>query len=95
MVVIALKVIVSLVIAMIWYKLSSNQETSIFFFVLMLVIFFIRPIAYQSPTERQEYLEKFKRSKERQMSLERMRREEKKRSAEEKKKRMGIKDDEK
>ncbi|MBD5164860.1 hypothetical protein [Helicobacter sp.] len=90
--VIVLKVVVSLVIAMIWYKLTSNQETAIFFFVLMLVIFFIRPIAYQSPTERQEYLEKFKRSKERQMNLERMRRDEKKKSVEEKKKRMGVKD---
>lgn len=91
--VIALKVILSLVIAMVWYQLTSNQETAIFFFVLMLVIFFIRPIAYQSPTERQEYLEKFKRSKERQMNLERMRKEEKKKTLEEKKKRMGVKDD--
>ncbi|WP_297813670.1 hypothetical protein [uncultured Helicobacter sp.] len=91
--IIALKVIVSLIIAMIWYKLSSNQEISIFFFVLMLIIFFIRPIAYQSPKEREEYLEKFKRSKERQMNLERMRRDEKKKSAEEKKKRMGVKDE--
>ncbi len=89
--VIVLKVVVSLVIAMIWYKLTSNQETAIFFFVLMLVIFFIRPIAYQSPTERQEYLEKFKRSKERQMNLERMRREEKKKTIGKKKKKMGVK----
>ncbi len=91
--IIALKVVVSLVVAMIWYQLTSNQETAIFFFVLMLVIFFIRPIAYQSPTERQEYLEKFKRSKERQMNLERMRRDEKKKSMEEKKKRLGVKDE--
>lgn len=91
--VIALKVIVSLAIAMAWYRLTSDQEQSIFFFVLMLIIFFIRPIAYQSPTEREEYLEKFKRSKERQMNLERMRRDEKKKSAEEKKKRMGVKDE--
>lgn len=94
MVIIALKVILSLVVAMSWYQLTSNQETAIFFFVLMLVIFFIRPITYQSPTERQEYLEKFKRSKERQMNLERMRKEEKKKSLEEKKKRIGAKDDE-
>lgn len=38
--IIALKVIISLGIAMIWYKLTSNQDVAIFFFVLMLVIFF-------------------------------------------------------
>ena len=91
--IIALKVIISLGIAMIWYKLTSNQEVSIFFFVLMLVVFFIRPIAYQSPTERQEYLEKFKRSRERQMNLELMSKDENKNSLSEKKKRMGVKDE--
>lgn len=73
---------------MVWYKLTENQEISIAFFVLMLVISFMRPITYQSPTEREEYLEKFRRSKERQMNLEQMRREEKKKSLEEKKKKM-------
>ena len=82
---IVVKVIASLLVAMAWYHLTANQETSIFFFVLMLVICFIRPIAYQSVTEREEYLEKFRRSKERQMNLEKMRREEKKKAMEEKK----------
>ncbi|MDA3966418.1 MULTISPECIES: hypothetical protein [Helicobacter] len=86
--VIALKVIISLAVAMAWYKLTENQEISIAFFVLMLAISFMRPITYQSPTEREEYLEKFRRSKERQLNLENMRREEKKKALEEKKKRI-------
>lgn len=81
--VVLFKVITSLIIAMVWYKLTSNQETAIFFFILMLVIFFIRPISYQSPTERQEYLDKFRKSKERQMNIEQLRREEKKKAQEE------------
>ncbi|TLD85048.1 hypothetical protein LS70_000345 [Helicobacter sp. MIT 11-5569] len=85
----ALKVVISLAIAMAWYQLTSNQETAIFFFVLMLVIFFVRPIAYQSQTEREEFIEKYRRSKERQRNLEKMRQEEKKKALEEKKKRMG------
>ncbi|WP_257004286.1 hypothetical protein [Helicobacter pullorum] len=47
------------------------------------MIFFIRPISYQSPTERQEYLDKFRKSKERQMNIEQLRREEKKKAQEE------------
>ena len=81
--VVIFKVITSLIIAMVWYKLTSNQETAIFFFILMLVIFFIRPISYQSQTERQEYLDKFRKSKERQMNIEQVRREEKKKAQEE------------
>ncbi len=81
--VVIFKVITSLIIAMVWYKLTSNQETAIFFFILMLVIFIIRPISYQSPTERQEYLDKFRKSKERQMNIEQLRREEKKKAQEE------------
>ncbi|MCI5968706.1 hypothetical protein [Helicobacter sp.] len=85
----ALKVIISLGIAMVWYQLTANQETAIFFFILMLGIFFIRPISYQNQTERQEFIEKYRRSKERQRNLEKMRQEEKKKAFEEKKKRMG------
>ena len=81
--VVIFKVITSLIIAMVWYKLTSNQETAIFFFILMLVIFFMRPISYQSPTESQEYLDKFRKSKERQMNIEQLRREEKKKAQEE------------
>ncbi len=81
--VVALKVIASLIIAMVWYQLTSNQETAIFFFILMLIIFFIRPIAYQSPTERQDYLDKFHKAKERQANIEQLRREEKKKVQEE------------
>ena len=43
----------------------------------MLIVFFIKPIAYQSPTEREEFIEKFRKSKERQINLELMRKEEK------------------
>lgn len=74
-----LKIVISLLVAMVWYHLSGNAETAIFFFIFMLVVFFIRPISYQSPTEREEYLEKFRRSKERQLNLENMRIQEKKR----------------
>ena len=81
-----LKVIVSLAIAMAWYQLTSNQETSIFFFVLMLGILFVRPITYQNQTERAEFIEKYRRSKERQRNLERMHLEEKKKAREEKQK---------
>ena len=81
-----LKVIVSLAIAMAWYQLTSHQETSIFFFVLMLGILFVRPITYQNQTERAEFIEKYRRSKERQRNLERMRLEEKKKAREEKQK---------
>lgn len=81
-----LKVIVSLAIAMAWYQLTSNQETSIFFFILMLGILFVRPITYQNQTERAEFIEKYRRSKERQRNLERMRLEEKKKAREEKQK---------
>ena len=81
-----LKVIVSLAIAMAWYQLTSNQETSILFFVLMLGILFVRPITYQNQTERAEFIEKYRRSKERQRNLERMRLEEKKKAREEKQK---------
>ena len=83
-----LKVVISLAIAMAWYQLTSNQETSIFFFVLMLGILFIRPITYQNQTERAEFIEKYRRSKERQRNLERMRLEEKKKAREEKQKAM-------
>lgn len=86
-----LKVLVSLGIAMAWYQLTSNQETAIFFFVLMLGVFFVRPIAYQSQTEREEFIEKYRHAKERQRNLEKRRQEEKKKAYEEKKKRMGIK----
>lgn len=82
-----LKVVISLGIAMCWYKLTGNQEISIAFFVMLLVIFFIKPIPYQSPTERKEYIEQIKHSQERQASLENLRRDVKKRAAEDKKKR--------
>lgn len=71
---------------MAWYQLTSNQETSIFFFILMLGILFVRPITYQNQTERAEFIEKYRRSKERQRNLERMRLEEKKKAREEKQK---------
>lgn len=83
------KIILSLGIAMAWYQLTGNQETAFFFFILMLAIFFIRPIAYQNQTQREEFLEKYKRSKERQKNLEKMRQEEKRKAYEERKKRMG------
>ena len=54
-----LKIIVSLAIAMAWYQLTSNQETSIFFFILMLGILFVRPITYHNQTERAEFIEKY------------------------------------
>lgn len=80
-----LKVVISLGIAMAWYQLTQNQETAIFFFILMLGILFIRPIPYQKQSERVEYMEKYRRAKERQKNLERMRLEEKRKALEEKK----------
>ena len=64
---------------MFWYKLSGDGEISIALFVLMLIIFFIKPIAHQSPTQTEEFLQKYRRSKERQANLEQMRKNEKKR----------------
>lgn len=86
--IVALKIIVSLGVAIAWYQLTANQETAIFFFILLLGIFFIRPIAYQSQTEREEFIEKYKRSKERQHNLEKKRLEEKKKALEEKRRRL-------
>ncbi|AWI33807.1 hypothetical protein [Helicobacter apodemus] len=77
------KIIIAFAIAVIWYYLTQNQEISIAFFILMLIVFFIKPIAYQSSTEREEFIEKFRKSKERQINLELMRKEEKKRAQEE------------
>ena len=64
-----LKVVISLGIAMAWYQLTQNQETAIFFFILMLGILFIRPIPYQKQSERVEYMEKYRRAKERQKNF--------------------------
>lgn len=85
--VVLLKVIISLGLAMGWFYLTENQEVSIAFFVLMLIIFFIRPISYQSPTEREEYIDKIRKAKERQMMLEQERRREARKAVEEKLKR--------
>ncbi|CAM2944732.1 hypothetical protein [Helicobacter burdigaliensis] len=85
--VVVLKVVVSLAIGMLWYKLTANQEISIAFFVLMLVVLFIRPIAYQSPLEREEFKEKLKKSKERQINIELARKKEKQKLEQERKKR--------
>ncbi|MCH5322579.1 MAG: hypothetical protein J1E31_03235 [Helicobacter sp.] len=81
------KILLSLGVAMAWYHLTSNQEVATIFFVLMLIIFFIRPIPYQTPTERQEYIDKMRRARERQASIEEERRREKKKALEEKNKR--------
>ncbi|MDE5602942.1 MAG: hypothetical protein K2I71_03350 [Helicobacter sp.] len=88
------KIIIALGIAMIWYYLTGNQEISITFFVLMLIVFFIKPIAYQSITEREEFLEKSRKSRERQINLELMRREEKKRAQEERNKKKSKEEEE-
>ncbi|WP_104722597.1 hypothetical protein [Helicobacter mesocricetorum] len=88
-----LKVIVAFAIAVMWYYLTGNQEIAIAFLVLMLIISFVRPIAYQSTTERQEFIEKFRKSKERQINLELMRKEEKRRAQEEKGKKKSKEED--
>ena len=82
--VIVLKVLISLGVGMGWFYLTENREVSITFFVLMLIIFFIRPIAYQSPTEREEYLDKIRKAKERQMAIEEERKREARKAVEEK-----------
>ncbi|BDQ27509.1 hypothetical protein [Helicobacter heilmannii] len=76
-----LKLLFAMVLGMAWYLV--NGETSgdialmIFFFVAFLLL--IKPISFQPPEKREDYIEQLKRSYERKMDLKKKEKEEKQR----------------
>lgn len=85
--IVILKIFTSLIIAMLWYQLTGNQEISIAFLVILLIVFFVRPIPFQDPEQRKQYLEKIKRAHEKKLEIEKQKSDERKRMLMERKKR--------
>lgn len=72
---------------MLWYQLTGDKDISIAFLVILLVIFFVRPIPFQDPEQRKQYIDKVKRAHEKKIEIERQKSEERKRMLLERKKR--------
>lgn len=76
-----LKFLLAAVVGAMWYHFGESEDTAmalIFFFVILGVLF-MKPIRYQDPKRREEYIQKMRASRERKIALENERVEELKR----------------
>ncbi|RAX57592.1 hypothetical protein CCZ01_05475 [Helicobacter monodelphidis] len=73
-----LKFLIAGMVAIAWHYLTGNMQIAIFFFLFVLAILWLKPITFQNPKQREEFIQKMKEARERQAFLESERLEEKK-----------------
>lgn len=69
MVAFILKFLIAAIVAIAWHYLSNDMQISIFFFLFVLAILCLRPIVFQDPKQREEYVQKLRDARERQEFL--------------------------
>ncbi len=76
-----LKIIFAGIISLSWYLLNGEDsgELSLMIFFFLAFILLTKPISFQSPEKREDYIQQLKRSYERQMDLKNKQKEEKRR----------------
>ncbi len=75
-----LKFFISAAIGITWYHLGGeNSAMALVFFFVILGVLFMKPIRYQDPKRREEYMQRIRDSRERKIALENERLEELKR----------------
>ncbi len=73
------KFLVALVIGVAWHKVGGNDSDiaiAITLFIFVLLVLLMRPIEFQSPEKREEYIQKMREKKERRLRIEAKQREE-------------------
>ncbi len=65
-----LKFLIAGIVAVSWHYLTHDMRISIFFFLLVLAILCLKPIVFQDPKQREEFIEKIKEAREKQRFLE-------------------------
>ncbi len=76
-----LKIIFAIAVSLSWYLLNGEDsgELSLMIFFFLAFILLAKPISFQSPEKREDYIQQLKRSYERQMDLKNKQKEEKRR----------------
>lgn len=75
-----LKFFISALVGGLWFHFGGNDPSmALVLFIIVLGIMFMKPIQYQDPNRREEYMQKIRDSRELKLSLEKERLEEKKR----------------
>ncbi|GAA7197402.1 hypothetical protein ID0444_13450 [Helicobacter pylori] len=66
-----LKLVLASLMGGLWYAFNGegSEIIAIGIFVLILFVFFIRPVSFQDPEKREEYIERLKKNHERKMIL--------------------------
>lgn len=64
-----LKFLISGIVAIAWNYLTNDMQMSVFFFLFTFAILCLRPIVFQDPKQREEYVQKLKQARERQEFL--------------------------
>lgn len=74
------KIILAAIIGATWYHFGGEDAAmALVFFLIILGVLFMKPIRYQDPKRREEYMQKIRDSRERKIALENERLEELKR----------------
>lgn len=73
-----LKVFIAALIAGLWYHISEGESgtISLVIFAFVLLILLLRPIEFQSPQKREDYLRQIKKKREHRLALEAKQKEE-------------------
>ena len=75
-----LKFVFSVVIGLIWYRISETDDVAMAIasalFIFVLLVLLVRPIEFQSPEKREEYIQNMKEKRERKRALEEKQKEE-------------------
>lgn len=76
-----LKILFAIAVSLSWYLLNGEESgvLSLMIFFFLSSILLIKPISFQSPEKREDYIQQLKRSYERKMDLKNKQREEKQR----------------
>lgn len=76
-----LKFFIAALVGALWYHFGeSDPSMALVFFMIVLGVMFMKPIQYQDPQRREQYMQKIRESRERKLILEKERLEEKKRA---------------
>ncbi|MCI7711212.1 hypothetical protein [Helicobacter equorum] len=76
-----LKFFISALVGALWFHFGGNDSAmALVLFMVVLGMMFMKPIQYQDPKRREQYMQKIRESKERKIMLEKERLEERKRA---------------
>lgn len=64
-----LKFLIAGIVAIVWHYLSNDMRISIFFFLFVLAVLCLKPIVFQDPKQREEFIQKMKEAREKQKFL--------------------------